>query len=66
MTQKKLWQQLKILGYKNKSNESTKVVLKFDIETCDDPKQLQTILTHLIQNIASDLMTRKRELVALL
>ena len=44
----------KNFGYKNKSNESTKVVLKIDIETCDDPKQLQIILTHLIQNIASD------------
>ena len=29
---KKLWQQLKTLGYKNKSNESSKVVLQIDNE----------------------------------
>ena len=33
---KKLWQQLKSLGYKNKPNESSKIVLKIDNETCDD------------------------------
>ena len=33
---KKLWQQLKSLGYKNTPNESSKIVLKIDSETCDD------------------------------
>ena len=35
---KKLWQQLKKLGYKNKTNESSKVVLKIDKETFNYPK----------------------------
>ena len=37
---KKLWQQLKSLGYKNKQNESSKIVLKIDNAMCHDPKRI--------------------------
>ena len=37
---KKLWQQLKSLGYKNKQNESSKSVLKIDNAMCHDPKRI--------------------------
>ena len=37
---KKLWQQLKYLGYKNKQNESSKIVLKIDSAMCHGPKRI--------------------------
>ena len=37
---KKLWQQLTSLGYKNKQNESSKIVLTVDNAMCHDPKRI--------------------------
>ena len=54
---KKLWQQLKTLRYKNKSNESSKVVLKIDNETCDDPKTVVDHFDTCFTNIASGLVS---------
>ena len=46
------WQALKTLGYKNKSNESSKVVLKIDNETCDDSKTVADHFNTFFTNIA--------------
>ena len=55
---KKLWQQLKSLGYKNKQNESSKIVLKIDNAMCHDPKRIAESFKIFFTNIASELVTK--------
>ena len=55
---KKLWQQLKTLGYNSKGKQSSNVVLDIDGETCFDSKKVANCFNNFFTSIASTLVER--------
>ena len=55
---KKLWDQLKKLGYISKKKESSNVVLEIDGETCFDPKKVANCFNGFFTTVASNLVDK--------
>lgn len=55
---KKLWQQLKNLGYSGKSKENSKTVLKIEDELCFDGKKIATYFNTFFTTVASNLVSK--------
>ena len=55
---KKLWQQLKTLGYSNKTKGETKVVLDTDGEMCFDSNRVANYINEFYTSIASSLVNK--------
>lgn len=55
---RKLWQQLKDLGYKNKKNESSNLVLTIDDQNCHDPKTIADYFNDFFTTIAEKLVQK--------
>ena len=55
---KKLWQQLKTLGYSNKTKGETKVVLDIDGEMCFDSNRVANYINEFYTSIASSLVNK--------
>ena len=55
---KKLWQQLKTLGYSNKTKGETKVVLDIDGEMCLDSYRAANYINEFYTSIASSLVNK--------
>ena len=55
---KKLWDQLKKLGYSSKKKESSNVVLEIDGETCFDPKKVANCFNGFFTTVASNLVDK--------
>ena len=55
---KKLWQQLKNLGYNSKGKQSSNVVLDIDGETCFDSKKVANCFNNFFTSIASTLVEK--------
>ena len=55
---KKLWDQLKKLGYSSKKKESSNVVLEIDGETCFDPKKEANCFNGFFTTVASNLVDK--------
>ena len=55
---KKLWDQLKKLGYSSKKKESSNVVLEIDGETCLDPKKVANCFNGFFTTVASKLVNK--------
>ena len=58
VTRKKLWDQLKKLGYSSKKKESSNVVLEIDGETCFDPKKVANCFNGFFTTVASNLVDK--------
>ena len=55
---KKLWQQLKTLGYSNKTKGENKVVLDIDGETCFDSNKVANYINEFYTSVASTLVNK--------
>ena len=55
---KKLWQQLKTLGYSNKTKGENKVVLDIDGETCFDSNKVANYINEFYTSVASTLINK--------
>lgn len=55
---KKLWQQLKNLGYSGKSKENSKTVLKIEDELCFDGKKIASYFNTFFTTVASTLVSK--------
>ena len=55
---KRLWHQLKQLGYSSKGKQSTNIELDYDGETYFDPKKVANCLNNFFTTIASNLVEK--------
>ena len=55
---KKLWEQLKTLGYSNKSKDQSRVILNIDGELCFDPSRVANYINQFYTTIASTLVNK--------
>ena len=55
---KKLWNQLKKLGYSSKKKENSSVVLEIEGETCFDPKKVANCFNNFFTTVASNLVDK--------
>ena len=55
---KKLWKQLKSLGYSNKQKEGSNIVLKINGETCHDSKVIADHFNEFFTNVAANLVEK--------
>ena len=55
---KKLWQQLKNLGYSGKSKENSKTVLRIEDELCFDEKKVVSYFNNFFTTVASTLVSK--------
>ncbi len=55
---RKLWQQIKTLGYSNKSKSSPNVVLNIDSENCYEPKKIANKFNEFFTTVASTLVQK--------
>ena len=55
---RKLWQQLKELGYKNKGNEGTKIILKINDEICHDSRTIADHFNEFFTTVATNLVSK--------
>lgn len=54
---KELWRQFKTLGYSNKNNENSKVILNIDKEICFDPLKVAQYINDYFLNVAKQLVS---------
>ena len=55
---KKLWEQIKSLGYSNKSKSSPNIVLSVDNENCYEDKKIATHFNNFFTTVASVLVQK--------
>ena len=55
---RKLWQQLKELGYKNKGNEGAKIILKINDEICHDSRTIADHFNEFFTTVATNLVSK--------
>ncbi len=55
---KKLWKQLKNLGYSGKSKENSKIVLKIEDELCFNGRKISTYFNKFFTTVASSLVSK--------
>ena len=55
---KKLWEQLKSLGYSTKQKVNAKIVLDIDKEHCHDSNVIANYINHFFTNVASTLVSK--------
>ena len=55
---RKLWQQLKELGYKNKGNEGAKIIFKINNEICHDSRTIADHFNEIFTTVATNLVSK--------